>query len=178
MDQFALRDGVLHAEDIPLPQIAEEIGTPVYVYSRATLERHARVFREALAGVPDKLIAFAVKSNPNLAVLKVLGAQGMGADVVSVGFRLSTMPRAKDGTSVGTESSETYSSILIKKEEAYLIATFRFLLSKVDLFSLIELVFFFIINGQIITSRQIFSQRDYPALSSFVITYLVSICIL
>jgi len=85
MDHFALKDGVMHAEDVPLPRIAEEVGTPVYVYSRATLERHARVFREALDGVPDKLIAFAVKANPNLAVLKVLQAQGYGADVVSVG---------------------------------------------------------------------------------------------
>ncbi len=85
MDHFALKNGVMHAEDVPLPRIAEEVGTPVYVYSRATLERHARVFREALDGVPDKLIAFAVKSNPNLAVLKVLQQQGYGADVVSVG---------------------------------------------------------------------------------------------
>lgn len=85
MDHFALRDGVLHAENVPLPRIAEEVGTPVYVYSRATLERHAKVFRDALEGVPDKLIAFAVKANPNLAVLKVLQAQGYGADVVSVG---------------------------------------------------------------------------------------------
>lgn len=85
MDHFALKNGVVHAEDVPLPVIAEAVGTPVYVYSRATLERHARVFREGLADVPDKLIAFAVKSNPNLAVLKVLQREGMGADVVSVG---------------------------------------------------------------------------------------------
>ncbi|MHA7819100.1 MAG: diaminopimelate decarboxylase [Erythrobacter sp.] len=85
MDHFAYRDGVLHAEDVPLPAIAEEVGTPVYVYSRATLVRHARVFREALDGVPDKLIAFAVKANPNLAVLRVLQQAGYGADVVSVG---------------------------------------------------------------------------------------------
>jgi len=85
MDHFALQNGVMHAEDIALPQIADEVGTPVYVYSRATLERHARVFREALDDVPNKLIAFAVKANPNLAVLKVLQRQGYGADVVSVG---------------------------------------------------------------------------------------------
>jgi diaminopimelate decarboxylase len=85
MDHFALKNGVMHAEDAPLPAIAEAVGTPVYVYSRATLERHARVFRDALAEVPNKLIAFAVKANPNLAVLKVLQAQGYGADVVSVG---------------------------------------------------------------------------------------------
>ncbi|MEL6876926.1 MAG: diaminopimelate decarboxylase [Pseudomonadota bacterium] len=85
MDHFDLKDGVMHAENVPLPRIAEDVGTPVYVYSRATLERHARVFREALDGVPDKLIAFAVKANPNLAVLKVLQGQGYGADVVSGG---------------------------------------------------------------------------------------------
>ena len=85
MDHFAYQNGVMHAEDVPLTRIAEEVGTPVYVYSRATLERHARVFREALDGVHDKLIAFAVKANPNLAVLRVLQQQGYGADVVSVG---------------------------------------------------------------------------------------------
>ncbi|MEM7666917.1 MAG: diaminopimelate decarboxylase [Pseudomonadota bacterium] len=85
MDHFALKDGVMHAEDVPLPRIADEVGTPVYVYSRATLERHARVFSEALAPLGDPLIAFAVKSNPNLAVLKVLQREGFGADVVSGG---------------------------------------------------------------------------------------------
>ena len=85
MDHFQLRDGELYAEDVALARIAEEVGTPVYVYSRATLERHARVFREALAGLDDPLIAFAVKSNPNIAVLKVLARAGFGADVVSGG---------------------------------------------------------------------------------------------
>ena len=85
MDHFQLRNGELFAEDVPLARIADEVGTPVYVYSRATLERHARVFREALAAIPKKHIAFAVKSNPNLAVLRVLGRQGYGADVVSGG---------------------------------------------------------------------------------------------
>ena len=85
MDHFQLRNGVLHAEDVPLPRIADEVGTPVYVYSRATLERHARVFREALSGVENPHIAFAVKANPNLAVLKVLANEGYGADVVSGG---------------------------------------------------------------------------------------------
>ena len=85
MDHFELRDGILHAEDVPLPRIAEEVGTPVYVYSRATLTRHARVFRDALSGLDDPHIAFAVKANPNLAVLKVLANEGYGADVVSGG---------------------------------------------------------------------------------------------
>jgi diaminopimelate decarboxylase len=86
MDHFELKQGVLHAEDVPLPAIAEAVGTPVYVYSRATLTRHARVFRDALTGVlPRVHIAFAVKSNPNLAVLKLLAREGYGADVVSGG---------------------------------------------------------------------------------------------
>ena len=85
MDHFEYRGGVLHAEDVPLPVIAAEVGTPVYVYSRATLTRHARVFRDALAVLPKVHLAFAVKSNPNLAVLKVLAAEGYGADVVSAG---------------------------------------------------------------------------------------------
>ena len=85
MDHFDYRDGVLHAETVALPTIADAVGTPVYVYSRATLTRHARVFRDALAILPSVRIAFAVKSNPNLAVLKVLAAEGYGADVVSGG---------------------------------------------------------------------------------------------
>lgn len=85
MDHFSLIGGQLHAEQVPLARIADEVGTPVYVYSRATLERHADVFREGLAGVPRKHLAFAVKSNPNLAVLKVLAQRGYGADVVSGG---------------------------------------------------------------------------------------------
>ena len=85
MDHFNLRDGELHCEDVPLSAIAEAVGTPVYVYSRATLERHARVFRQALVGLDNPWIAFALKSNPNLAVVRVLKQQGMGADVVSGG---------------------------------------------------------------------------------------------
>lgn len=85
MDHFTLKDGVLHAEDVPLTAIAEAVGTPVYVYSRATLTRHARVFRDALSVLPAMHIAFAVKSNPNLAVLKLLAKEGYGADVVSGG---------------------------------------------------------------------------------------------
>lgn len=85
MNHFDLVNGVLHAEDVPLPTIADQVGTPVYVYSRATLERHAQVFRDALSGLDNPHLAFAVKANPNLAVLKVLARQGYGADVVSGG---------------------------------------------------------------------------------------------
>jgi diaminopimelate decarboxylase len=87
MNHFELRGGELTCEDVPLARIAEAVGTPVYVYSSATLERHFTVLREALrgAGLGDPLIAFAVKANSNLAVLRTLGALGAGADVVSEG---------------------------------------------------------------------------------------------
>jgi diaminopimelate decarboxylase len=84
MDYFNDRDGVLHAEDVPLPEIAERFGTPCYVYSRATLERHWRAFDRAFREHPH-LICFAVKSNSNLAVLNVLAKLGSGFDIVSVG---------------------------------------------------------------------------------------------
>lgn len=85
MTDFAYRDGVMHAEDVPLPAIAAAVGTPVYVYAAATLRRQARAFREGLAGVPRTHLAYAIKANPNLAVLRVLADEGYGADVVSVG---------------------------------------------------------------------------------------------
>jgi len=85
MDHFNYRDGQLYAEDVPLAEIAAAVGTPVYIYSRATLERHAQVFKQALAGLRHAHVAFAVKANPNLAVLKVMAREGLGADVVSGG---------------------------------------------------------------------------------------------
>lgn len=88
MNHFEVRDGELHCEDVPLSAIAAAVGTPVYVYSTATLERHFTVFRDALRGhngLGDPLIAFAVKANSNVAVLKVLARQGAGADTVSEG---------------------------------------------------------------------------------------------
>ena len=85
MNHFDYRDGAMWCEEVPLARIADEVGTPVYVYSAATLRRHARVFRNGLAGVERVHLAYAVKANPNLAVLRVLAAEGYGADVVSGG---------------------------------------------------------------------------------------------
>jgi diaminopimelate decarboxylase len=84
MDHFDYRGGVLHAESVPLPRIVEAVGTPVYVYSTATLERHYRVMEEALAGLPH-MICFAMKANGNLAVIATLARLGAGMDVVSEG---------------------------------------------------------------------------------------------
>jgi diaminopimelate decarboxylase len=83
VNHFGYKDGVLSAEDVPLTRIAEAVGTPFYCYSTATLTRHYRVFAKALP--PDALIAFSVKANGNLAVLKTLAKLGAGADVVSGG---------------------------------------------------------------------------------------------
>ena len=84
MDHFLYRDGALHAEDVPVAEIAAEVGTPFYCYSTATLTRHYRLFDEALAWGPH-LVCYAMKANSNLAVVKVLGDLGAGADVVSQG---------------------------------------------------------------------------------------------
>jgi diaminopimelate decarboxylase len=85
LDHFDYVNGVMHVEQVPMAEIAQAVGTPVYVYSTATLTRHVNVFRDALAQLDDPLIAFAVKANPNGAVLATLAKLGLGADVVSGG---------------------------------------------------------------------------------------------
>jgi diaminopimelate decarboxylase len=84
MHHFAYRGGVLHAEDVDLRRLAEEVGTPFYCYSTATLERHYRVFAQAFADT-DALVCYAMKANSNQAVLKTLGRLGAGMDIVSEG---------------------------------------------------------------------------------------------
>jgi diaminopimelate decarboxylase len=84
MHHFAYVNGVLHAEDVDLSQLADEVGTPFYCYSTATLERHYRVFDEAFAGI-DHSIFYSIKANSNQAVIKTLTDLGAGIDVVSEG---------------------------------------------------------------------------------------------
>ncbi len=84
MDHFTYKNGYLHAEDVPLSDIAASAGTPFYVYSTATLTRHYRLFTDALSPLPHQ-VCFAIKSLSNVAVLKVLGDLGAGMDVVSIG---------------------------------------------------------------------------------------------
>ena len=84
MDHFIYRNGALHAEDVPLAQIAAEVGTPFYVYSTATLLRHFQVLDEALDGM-DHLVCYAMKAASNQAILKTLAQAGAGMDVVSGG---------------------------------------------------------------------------------------------
>ena len=85
MDHFHLRDGELYCEEVPLAAIAAEVGTPVYIYSSATMCRHVEALRSGLEGLDDPLIAYAVKANPNAAVMATLAMAGLGADVVSGG---------------------------------------------------------------------------------------------
>ncbi|MDI6835529.1 MAG: diaminopimelate decarboxylase [Rhizobiaceae bacterium] len=84
MNHFEYRDGVLYAENVPVPAIAAAVGTPFYCYSTATLERHYRVFSKAFEGT-DSMVCYAMKANSNQAVLKTLGRLGAGVDVVSEG---------------------------------------------------------------------------------------------
>lgn len=84
MDHFLYKDGVLHAEEVALTEIAAAVGTPFYVYSTATLTRHFQLFDEALAGM-EHLVCYAMKAASNQAILKTLGDLGAGMDVVSGG---------------------------------------------------------------------------------------------
>nr|WP_236761567.1 diaminopimelate decarboxylase [Agrobacterium sp. S2/73] len=84
VNHFGYIDGVLHAENVPVPEIAKAVGTPFYVYSTATLERHYKVFSGAFADV-DAMVCYAMKANSNQAVLKTLAKLGAGIDAVSGG---------------------------------------------------------------------------------------------
>ena len=84
MNAFALKNGELHAESVPLTEIANRFGTPCYVYSRAALETALDEYQQELAGT-DSLVCFAIKSNSNLGVLNVFARKGAGFDIVSGG---------------------------------------------------------------------------------------------
>lgn len=84
MHFFDYKNDILCCEDVPIPEIAEDVGTPFYLYSRNTLQRHYQKFEEALSGV-DHIICYAIKANPSLAICKLLADEGAGADVVSGG---------------------------------------------------------------------------------------------
>lgn len=99
MDHFLYQGGILHAEDVAIPDIAAAVGTPFYVYSTATLTRHFRLFTEALSPLPH-LVCFAIKSLSNVAVLKVLGDLGAGMDVVSIGEYLRARAAGVPGSRI------------------------------------------------------------------------------
>ena len=84
MHHFEYRDGALFAEEISVTKLAEEYGTPLYIYSAATFKRHFQAFDSAFSGL-DHLTCYSVKANSNLSVLKMLAEQGAGMDIVSGG---------------------------------------------------------------------------------------------
>jgi diaminopimelate decarboxylase len=99
MHHFDYREGVLHAEDVALPALADAVGTPFYCYSTATLERHYRVFAEAFDGT-DALVCFALKANSNISVLKTLARLGAGMDVVSEGEMRRALAAGTPGSKI------------------------------------------------------------------------------
>lgn len=84
MNHFDYKDGILHAENVAIPEIAAKVGTPFYCYSTATFERHYKVYAEAFSGL-DSLVCYAMKANSNQAVLATLAKLGSGVDIVSGG---------------------------------------------------------------------------------------------
>ena len=84
MHHFQYRHNELHCEDVPVSRIAEQLGTPFYLYSHATLKQHFRAFDDAFEGVRH-LTCFSMKSNSNLAILKLFSLEGGGVDIVSGG---------------------------------------------------------------------------------------------
>src|SRR5688572_29382993 len=110
MHYFQYRNAHLHCEEVPLDRIADDVGTPVYVYSDRTLERHVRVFDEAFASVPH-LICYAVKANSNLQIIRRLSDLGTGFDIVSGGelfraLRAGAVPQKVILSGVGKTAAE------------------------------------------------------------------------
>jgi diaminopimelate decarboxylase len=110
MNHFEYRDGELFAEQVPVKRIAREVGTPAYIYSLATLRRHYRVFDQAFAKVPH-LVCFSVKSNSNLAVLRIFAKEGGGFDIVSGGELFRALKAGGDPKKI------VFSGVGKKKEE-------------------------------------------------------------
>src|SRR5215475_11908115 len=95
MNYFEYKNDQLHAEDVPVAELARRFGTPLYIYSARTLKRHFRVFDEAFAGT-DHLICYAMKALSNLSILKLFASMGSGFDIVSVGEMLRCLRAGAD----------------------------------------------------------------------------------
>ena len=113
MNHFRRKGGELYCEDVPLAGIAARAGTPAYVYSSATLRRHARVFKAALRGV-DALACFALKAAPNLSLLKLLAGEGYGFDIVSGGELFRAL---RAGTGPGIARRIVFSGVGKREDE-------------------------------------------------------------
>lgn len=116
MHYFQYKNGELYAEDIPVETLAREYGTPLYIYSAATLKRHYHAFDSAFAGI-DHLICYSVKANSNLSVLKILAQEGAGTDIVSGGelfraLRAGVPPEKIVYSGVGKKTGEIQEALL------------------------------------------------------------------
>src|ERR671918_1708966 len=117
MHHFEYRNGEMFAEEVSLKRIAQEVGTPAYIYSLATLKRHYRVFDEAFAKVPH-IVCFSVKANSNLALLRTFAKEGSGFDIVSGGELFRALKAGGDPKKI------VFSGVGKKKEEIeYALAT-------------------------------------------------------
>jgi diaminopimelate decarboxylase len=117
MNHFQYRNREMFAEEVPLKRIAQEVGTPAYIYSLATLKRHYRVFDEAFAKVPH-IVCFSVKANSNLALLRTFAKEGSGFDIVSGGELFRALKAGGDPKKI------VFSGVGKKKEEIeYALAT-------------------------------------------------------
>src|SRR5262245_54780900 len=110
MNHFEYRHGEMFAEDVPVRRIAQEVGTPAYVYSLATLKRHFRVFDEAFAKIPH-IVCFSVKANSNIALLRTFAKAGSGFDIVSGGELFRALKAGADPKKI------VFSGVGKKREE-------------------------------------------------------------
>jgi diaminopimelate decarboxylase len=117
MDQFQLKNGELYCEDVPVAEIAQAVGTPVYIYSTATMLSHVAALRAGLESLPDPHIAYAVKANPNSAVIATLAKADLGADVVSGGeYRRATAAGVPGGKIVFSGVGKTEAEMRLALE--------------------------------------------------------------
>src|SRR6266540_675485 len=110
MNHFHYRNREMFAEEVPLKRIAQEVGTPAYIYSLATLKRHYKVFDQAFAKVPH-IVCFSVKANSNLALLRTFAKEGSGFDIVSGGELFSALKVGGDPKKI------VFSGVGKKKDE-------------------------------------------------------------
>lgn len=110
MNHFEYRNGEMFAEGVPVKRIAKEVGTPAYVYSLATLQRHFRVFDQAFSKVPH-IVCFSVKANSNIALLRAFAKEGSGFDIVSSGELFRALKAGGDPKKI------VFSGVGKKKEE-------------------------------------------------------------
>ena len=105
MHFFQYKQNKLYAEEVPVEKIAEEVGTPVYIYSYKTIQRHFQVFQKAFAKAKH-LICFSMKCNSNLAILRIIANEGGGVDIVSGGELYRALQAGVDPQKIRREAGD------------------------------------------------------------------------